>query len=101
MTEGQKIGIIITKFINIGIFLRENGFPEEAITCFEILSIDDPSYETGDFAFEIALCYLKLKKYDEAHKYFNISISENPYFYEDKINSIFNMESKQPIDRKY
>lgn len=73
-----KCSVVFSKLIEIGRFLRDNGHYKESISCFEALSVGDPSFETGDYAYEIGLNYEKMGMYEDAKRFFQIAVNENP-----------------------
>jgi tetratricopeptide (TPR) repeat protein len=85
MTEisNRKLASIMNALHHAGVFLRDAGFPREAIDCFLALAVDDETFEAGDYAFQLGLCFDKLGDLVEAHRYFEIAVRENPALYED------------------
>lgn len=86
--ENRKASNIVTTLSNVGAFLREKGFIPEAISCFLALSTDDETFGTGDYAFEIGLCHLKMGDMAQAKHYFSIALRENPPVYSYKLQQL-------------
>jgi tetratricopeptide (TPR) repeat protein len=42
------------------------------------LSEDDPTFEAGEYAFELGLCYEAMDNLTKAKEYFDIAVRENP-----------------------
>jgi tetratricopeptide (TPR) repeat protein len=85
--NNEKLSAVFTQLCLAGIALREAGMYADALKCFEALSIGDDSFECGDYAFEIALCYEGMGKAVKAREFMNIAVSENPDFYSSRIEA--------------
>jgi tetratricopeptide (TPR) repeat protein len=78
-TENRKLSRIITTLNQVAGFLRENGFVDQAIEVLEALAWGDSTFEAGDYAFELGLCYEAQGKLEKALKYFEIAFRQNPH----------------------
>ncbi|MCA3633726.1 MAG: tetratricopeptide repeat protein [Methylobacterium sp.] len=58
--------------------LIEAGRFDEAIEALKALSWGDETYENGDYAFDLALCYEAKGDFPQALRYFEIALRENP-----------------------
>ncbi|MCA3630831.1 MAG: tetratricopeptide repeat protein [Methylobacterium sp.] len=58
--------------------LIELGRFDEAIEALKALSWGDETYECGDYAFDLGLCYEAKGDLPEALRYFEIALRENP-----------------------
>ena len=88
MTSSNKLSAVFTQLCRAGIQLREVGLNIEAIKCFEALATDDDSYESGDYAFELALCYEAMGEPEKAIHYMTIAVQENPGVYSSHSDAI-------------
>jgi tetratricopeptide (TPR) repeat protein len=52
-----KVGEVYTRLHNTAHYLVDHGHYDQAIRCFESLSLGDDSYETGDYAYGIGRAY--------------------------------------------
>ena len=73
-----KIGLVFSELANVGTFLREHGHYERAIRVFLLLSKGDDTFEAGSYAYELGLCYEKMRDRSNAERYFTIAARENP-----------------------
>jgi tetratricopeptide (TPR) repeat protein len=58
--------------------LLECGRFDEAIEALQALSWGDETYECGDYAFELGLCYEAKGDLPQALHYYEIALRENP-----------------------
>ena len=77
-TPNRRMSRIITTSANLAQFLRENGHIDEAIEVLLALSWGDETFETGNYAYDLGLCYEAKGKLAEALCYFEIALRENP-----------------------
>ncbi len=90
----QRLSAVITELMCAGRTLRELGRVDDAIRCFEALAIGDATYETGAYAFELALCYEMKSDAVTSQKFAKIALRENPglYSYSDEIKRILSSQ---------
>lgn len=77
-TENRRLSRILTTLFELAGFLRESGHMDEAIEALKALSWGDETYENGDYAFDLALCYEAKGDFPQALRYFEIALRENP-----------------------
>lgn len=83
-----KIGKVFTKLANVAHYLRDAGHVDEAISCLETLAYGDETYDCGDYAFELGLCYLKKNDPQKANEYFKIAVEQNPEWHGPRLKEI-------------
>ena len=74
----RRLSRITTKLNNVVVFLREHNHLAEAISCLDVLTENDSSFEAGEYAYEYGLCYEKLGETERAKAYLQIAIRQNP-----------------------
>ena len=74
----RKLGKIFTRLHSVGHFLIAQGFFDEALKCFEDLSYNDDTYECGDYAYGIGLCYEGKGDLEKALEWLRIAYVNNP-----------------------
>ncbi len=74
----KRLSRITTKMNSVIVFLRVNNHPAEAISCLDVLTEDDSTFESGEYAYEYGLCYEKLGEVQKAKAYLQIAIEQNP-----------------------
>jgi tetratricopeptide (TPR) repeat protein len=79
----KKLSAVFTQLARAGQALREAGLTEDAIKCFEALSTGDETFESGSYAFDLAICYEQLGEINKAKEYIAIAMRENPSIYSD------------------
>lgn len=77
-TENRRLSRIVTTLAAVAGFLREQGHLDEAIEVLNALSWGDETYECGDYAFNLGLCYEAKCNFSEALRFFEIALRENP-----------------------
>lgn len=73
-----KMGHVVSKLAQIAIFLRENGHIDEAISCLNVLSEGDSTFEAGSYAYDLGLCYQLKGDEARARQYFLEAVKNNP-----------------------
>ncbi|MGL5446827.1 MAG: hypothetical protein ACRDBL_05920 [Rhabdaerophilum sp.] len=77
-TENRRLSRIVSTLSAVAGFLRERGHLDEAIEVLKALSWGDETYECGDYAFALGLCYEAKCSFPEALRFFEIALRENP-----------------------
>jgi len=73
-----RIGKIITQLHNIAHLLVDIGWFDEAIACFEVLSLGDDSYECGEFAYGLGRAHEGKGDHEAALDWYRIAYENNP-----------------------
>lgn len=77
-TPNRRLSRVYSILASVAPFLRMHGHIDEAIEALNALSWGDETYECGDYAFELGLCYEAKGELPEALRYFEIALRENP-----------------------
>jgi tetratricopeptide (TPR) repeat protein len=80
-TPNRKMSRVYSMLVSVAHFLRENGHLDEAIKVLKALSWGDETYECGDYAYELGLCFEAKNDFATALHYFEIALRENPHVF--------------------